>query len=682
METWLELGAAGALFAASLLVGLTLTWLWPRGLQHLLEIFARGLGFIDKLLVERVTWLFGLHWVEGRFARAGRWSLLIAMFVALAFAGAFAPLLFALAALLLGVIGVIAAVRRWGWDEEDRANDVPKHLRRLQGDEDLVHEAMFTIAFMFLVAPILFYRLDQAFVLFDKPEALGAWAYAAYTLGEFLKAVPLMDYSEVYSVQNISGVTPTGLGGRHATFVFRMLMDLALIAAVLQLLSVMERIASGRDLRRLQDMLDGDDPDEAQSAITRLGEVGLRNQINAQRALVAVLDQTDRYPPELRVEAADALQTIGETLLDTPLLLTAISGYRALLRDWTRESNPEAWARTQNKLGTALQTLGERGDEDALHEAIGAFRLALEVRTRDAAPTQWAATQNNLGAVLAMLGARDEGALREAIAAFRSALEVRTRDAAPAQWAGTQNNLGNALQMLGARGDEAALRQAIAAYRLALEVRTRDAAPAQWALTQNNLGNALTTLGERGDEDALREAVAAYSLALELTTRDVAPARLAMTQNNLGAALQTLGARGDEAALRQAIAAHRLALEVHTRDAAPADWAATQNNLGNALQTLGARGDEAALKDAIAAYRLALEVNTREAAPADWARTQNNLGNALDVRGDRNSDKADWRAAADCFRAALEIWTPETYPPYHETASRSLARVLSRLDEP
>ncbi|ANP46047.1 tetratricopeptide repeat protein [Candidatus Viadribacter manganicus] len=636
METWLELGAAGALFAAAIVVGVMLGWLWPRGLQQALDALGRGLAVIDTLLVERVSWLFGLHWVKGRFARIGRWGLLIAMFVALAVTGAFAPLMFALAALLLSVIGVLAAVRRWGWDEEDRANEVPQHLRRLQGDEDLIHEAMFAIACMFLVAPLLFYRLDQAFSLFDIPSGLGPWAHAAYTLGEFLKAVPLLDYSEVYSVQNISGVTATGLGGRHATFAFRMLMDLALIAGVLQLLSVMQRVASGRDLRRLQGVLDGDDAGAAQSAIETLSELGLRNQSNAKRALVAVLDNPERYPLELRGNAANALKDIGNTLVDKSLLLTAIDGYRALLRDWTRESAPEQWATTQNNLGAALAVLGSRGDDNASRAAIAAHRLALEVRTRESAPADWAATQINLGAAL-VLGARgDDTALREAIAAFRLALKVYKRESTPRNWAATQINLGAALAMLGERGDDEALREAIAADRSALEVYTRESAPEQWATAQNNLGGALQTLGEHGDDDALREAIAAF----------------------------------------------RLALEVRTRESRPADWAATQNRLGGVLRTLGERDDDEALREAVAAHRLALKVYKRESTPAHWAATQNYLGGALEARGGRTSDAADWRAAAECYRSALEVWTPVAYPPDHENASRSLVRVQGKLGEP
>jgi hypothetical protein len=52
---------------------------------------------------------------------------------------------------------------------------------------------------------------------------------------------------------------------------------------------------------------------------------------------------------------------------------------------------------TQNNLGAALQVLGERGDDGALHRAVAAYEAALEEYTRERAPLAWAMMQNNLG---------------------------------------------------------------------------------------------------------------------------------------------------------------------------------------------------------------------------------------------------------------------------------------------
>ena len=89
----------------------------------------------------------------------------------------------------------------------------------------------------------------------------------------------------------------------------------------------------------------------------------------------------------------------------------------------------------------------EFGDNAALEEAVAAYRAALEERTRERVPLDWATTQNNLGTALSTLGERESGTARldEAVTAYRAALEERTRERVPLDWATTQNNLGTAL---------------------------------------------------------------------------------------------------------------------------------------------------------------------------------------------------------------------------------------------
>jgi hypothetical protein len=89
---------------------------------------------------------------------------------------------------------------------------------------------------------------------------------------------------------------------------------------------------------------------------------------------------------------------------------------------------------------------------------VAAYRAALEERTRARVPLDWAMTQNNLGLALASLGERESGTarLQEAVAAYRAALEERTRARVPLDWAMTQNNLGLALASLGERDGAAA----------------------------------------------------------------------------------------------------------------------------------------------------------------------------------------------------------------------------------
>ena len=224
-------------------------------------------------------------------------------------------------------------------------------------------------------------------------------------------------------------------------------------------------------------------------------------------------------------------------------LLEAVSAYRDALKEWTRERVPLDWAMTQNNLGTALWTLGQR---ESGTERLLEARQRLPRRAQGMDPRARAARLGH-DAEQPRQRAPDARATRERhrrVCSKRSTpTATRSRNgpasASPLHWATTQNNLGNALWTLGEResGTERLL-EAVNAYRDALKEWTRERVPLDWAMTQNNLGNALRTLGEReSGTERLLEAVNAYRDALKEWTRERVPLHWATTQNNLGNAL-------------------------------------------------------------------------------------------------------------------------------------------------
>jgi hypothetical protein len=80
-------------------------------------------------------------------------------------------------------------------------------------------------------------------------------------------------------------------------------------------------------------------------------------------------------------------------------------------------------------------------------------------RTRERVPLDWAMTQNNLGNALGTLGERESGTARleEAVAAYRAALTERTRERVPLQWAMSLGSEGSALMELAERREDAAM---------------------------------------------------------------------------------------------------------------------------------------------------------------------------------------------------------------------------------
>ncbi len=172
----------------------------------------------------------------------------------------------------------------------------------------------------------------------------------------------------------------------------------------------------------------------------RLGqrESGTTHLEEAAAAFRAALEERTRERAPLQWAMAqdnlgNALRALGERERGAPdagqgRLEEAVAAYRAALEEWTRERVPLQWATAQSNLGSTLRALGEResGTPDVgrgrLEEAVAAFREALEERTRVRVPLDWATTQNNLGNALATLGERTEDVLklkeaRDAIAA-------------------------------------------------------------------------------------------------------------------------------------------------------------------------------------------------------------------------------------------------------------------------
>ncbi|NES66872.1 MAG: tetratricopeptide repeat protein, partial [Okeania sp. SIO2D1] len=63
-----------------------------------------------------------------------------------------------------------------------------------------------------------------------------------------------------------------------------------------------------------------------------------------------------------------------------------IAGYEAVLKVFTRESNPEDWAGTQNNLAAAYSNRIRGNKAENLENAIAAYHLALSVRTKQDFP--------------------------------------------------------------------------------------------------------------------------------------------------------------------------------------------------------------------------------------------------------------------------------------------------------
>ena len=333
----------------------------------------------------------------------------------------------------------------------------------------------------------------------------------------------------------------------------------------------------------------------------RIDALQLNHRAAAMKyAEAAVLVAT--FDPEgvwgLVMEQADALFAQGSEFGEADALRDAIALYKRCLTLAPRSKRPLDWSTTQNALGVALSSLGEREEATvSLKEAVEAFSEALKEAPRERSPFDWARTKNNLGNVLTTLGERENNpaSLEAALVAYEEALEVSTRERTPLDWANTQSNMGTTLQILGKRevGTERLL-QSVSHYQAALTERTRERVPLDWAMTQNNLGNTLSLLSElERSVVRLQASIECFVEALKERVIDRVPLDWAMTTSNLGMSLVRIGSLDLNVKIieagRDAISA---ALEVFEQLGAERFVSGNKRNLTTAEMVLAAARSE------------------------------------------------------------------------------------------
>ncbi|MEZ5865841.1 MAG: hypothetical protein R3D25_17895 [Geminicoccaceae bacterium] len=275
---------------------------------------------------------------------------------------------------------------------------------------------------------------------------------------------------------------------------------------------------------------------------------------------------------------------------------------------------------TQNNLGNALNTLGEReSSAEALQRAVRAYELALEERTRERVPLDWSCDpkQSRRCSQYPRRERREGGTetLQRAVRAYELALEELTRERV-LRWTGLRPKTISAA------------RSRPRPARAAPKPSSAPSAPTGWRWKERTracaagLGHdpeqsrqcAEASASARAAQETLQRAVC-YGLALEEWLRRV-PLDWARTQNNLGSALLALGQRESGTTLNAPSAPTGWRWR-NGPERVPLDWAGTQNNLSAARSGPSASRENgtATLLRAVRAYGLALEERTRERLP-------------------------------------------------------------------
>ncbi len=351
---------------------------------------------------------------------------------------------------------------------------------------------------------------------------------------------------------------------------------------------------------------------------------------------------------------------------------------QAALDDVDAESEPDIYGLIRYQLGLGYQERAEPGSPMALDLTIGHFKAALDA---------WQRQNRRFGKGLIGQAQHNLGRLY-----WRRQHGNRSQDIETALgW--LHKTLENALVLLGdaylhrVQGERLRnIEQAITYYEQALKQRDEkqhlpetEECWGHWADIEHNLAVAYRTrlFGDRSLNYERARELAEH--ALSFFDRQRRPEDWSRTAAEL-ATIYNYRQQGDRNAnLETAIEYARQALEVYHLDSHPRQWAQVQLTLGNLYcdRISGAR----AWNDlqAMRCFRRILKRCDRKAEPLHWAQTMNNLGTVYD-RHSRCAGRA-YRTAIECYRQALQVYTPETLPDKTLPTARNLGALYFRFGE-
>lgn len=355
--------------------------------------------------------------------------------------------------------------------------------------------------------------------------------------------------------------------------------------------------------------------------------------------------------------------TVGEAitgLRDPRLASRRIEVYKTALMIVQKPGDEWRAAILYNDLGNAYNELATGDRRENLQMAIEYFHRALDIFTSEIQPYAWASIQNNLATAYKSLPGTDDQNILLAIPHWNQSLTVLKREDYPIEWANVQCNLGIAYKDLNSGDFVENISLAQAHLLAALEIFTPEVQPSNWAETKNSLGNVFFKLTTGNRSENLRRAITCFEEALTVRTIDTFPAEYAGTCVNLGNAWLSLPGGDQTENLRKAIEYYEQALTIYTPQDFPEENARTHADLAAAYYHIPA-GDRAQnLRRAGQGLELALQVFTlfKDSSQYAWLKTTQGAVYAAMA----HSDPSRVPLAIDCFKDALEVFTPEAFP--------------------
>ena len=211
---------------------------------------------LDTALVRLGAHVAGADHLKTR----SRYGILIATLTCLATLAWYLPAPLGLTPIIVGLVVALSLSRLWAWVEEDRdmasiTGFSPLAPQRVGFREDFRDETLLGFIFVLVLLPIAWMQADQGIVQIfhengqrvSNPTDFGLWL--SYFGFELAKALPIVDWADIYKLgPNAASITPTWPNGAHAVFLARALVDLILIASLLQAIAIANRNTQQRSL--------------------------------------------------------------------------------------------------------------------------------------------------------------------------------------------------------------------------------------------------------------------------------------------------------------------------------------------------------------------------------------------------------------------------------------------------
>lgn len=452
----------------------------------------------DNTFLFYLTKLTGTHWQE----KKDRILHLSMVLLCLTFMAAVLPWFYCLIAVLLGILTIFITFRHWAKDEDETQDNVHQQYKFIPINGDLNAEILIALSFFFVFVPIAFSQMQMNGFGFEMDPRPGPFAFISYTLIETLKAGSIVDYYDIFATDiefdKLSGVKEPTFSAKIAIMTYRVSLNIFILASIKRLIDIAKRRTDGHDVRPLEDSLRKADitasKQHHRKVIDQLKLFALRGRGNARDLLEKVVTSNKfNLDASIKSLAAKALFEYADKRVVTGPLYSASAVFENLLNsEWTREKDPQNWARTQLDLALVYERLGTgSGKKDLIEKAVQAYKNALEVVNPREHLKLWLSIMNSLGDALYELGELEGGEpeyFESAIKVYQEEFKVIDRQNNPKEWGEIQKDMGRTYRMLyNVQGDIEHCKQAINAYKNALSIVTLENQPSIYLQIKKSL---------------------------------------------------------------------------------------------------------------------------------------------------------------------------------------------------